>query len=136
MISKFQGLILVAEPYYNEAGYEKQTDTQQGSENSRTYNELVILKLVQSMREMLISPPEVFKQEIYAHFLEHGGKLCDRLSRYCNEADSLVPEYPLLPVSKGLKLSLSNALRFFHEVLCKISDKQSDIKGINCQKML
>lgn len=29
LIVSIQGLILVAEPYYNEAGYEKQTDTQQ-----------------------------------------------------------------------------------------------------------
>lgn len=122
---------MVAEPYYNEAGYEKQTDTQQGSENSRTYNELVILKLVQSLREMIICPPEVFKQEIIAHFLENGEKICDRLSKYCNETDPLVPDFPLLPVSKGLKLSLSNALRSLQEVLCKIGDKQSDIKEIN-----
>lgn len=126
----------MAEPYYNEAGYEKQTDTQQGSENSRTYNELVILKMVQSMREMLLNPPEVFKQEMIAHFMENGQHLSDRLSRYCNETDSLVPDFPLLPVSKGLKLSLSNALRSFQEVLCKIGDKQSDIKEINCQKNL
>lgn len=41
------GLILVAEPYYNEAGYERQRGTQQGKENSRMYNEMVILKLLQ-----------------------------------------------------------------------------------------
>ena len=35
------GLILVAEPYYNEAGYEKQRGSQQGAENSRLYNEMV-----------------------------------------------------------------------------------------------
>lgn len=31
LIVSIQGLILVSEPYYNEAGYEKQTDTQQVS---------------------------------------------------------------------------------------------------------
>lgn len=41
------GLILVAEPYYNEAGYEKQRGTQQGVENSRMYNEMAIVKVVQ-----------------------------------------------------------------------------------------
>ena len=45
------GLILVSEPYYNEAGYEKQKGTQQGQENSRMYNEMAILKMVQ------VSPP-------------------------------------------------------------------------------
>jgi ubiquitin-conjugating enzyme E2 O len=41
------GLILVDEPYYNEAGYEKQRGTQIALENSRMYNETAILKLVE-----------------------------------------------------------------------------------------
>ena len=41
------GLILVREPYYNEAGYERQRGTLEGSENSRNYNEMAVLKLVQ-----------------------------------------------------------------------------------------
>lgn len=41
------GLILVSEPYFNEARYEKQRGTQHGQENSRMYNEMAILKLVQ-----------------------------------------------------------------------------------------
>ena len=43
----YSGLILVSEPYFNEAGYEKQRGTQQGQENSRMYNEMAVLKLVQ-----------------------------------------------------------------------------------------
>ena len=45
--SYLAGLILVDEPYYNEAGYEKQRGTQHAQENSRMYNEMAILKLVQ-----------------------------------------------------------------------------------------
>ncbi|CAG9854714.1 unnamed protein product [Phyllotreta striolata] len=123
LIVSIQGLILVSEPYYNEAGYEKQTDTQQGYENSRTYNELVILKLIQSMKEMLHSPPETFKQEIYSHFAENGHKLCERLRGYCQESEQSKPEFPLLPVSKGLKLSLTTSLSAFEDVLNKIGDK-------------
>ena len=41
------GLILVDEPYYNEAGYERHKGTQEGQENSRMYNEMAILKMVQ-----------------------------------------------------------------------------------------
>ncbi|XP_018566113.1 (E3-independent) E2 ubiquitin-conjugating enzyme UBE2O [Anoplophora glabripennis] len=120
LIVSIQGLILVSEPYYNEAGYEKQTDTQQGYENSRTYNELVILKLVQSMTEMLLSPPEVFKGEIFSHFAKNGRSLCDRLNKFCGETDAVVPDFPLLPVSKGLKLSLSAALNSFRNVLKEV----------------
>ena len=41
------GLILVDEPYYNEAGYEKQRGQQIALENSRMYNEMALLKLVE-----------------------------------------------------------------------------------------
>lgn len=41
------GLILVDEPYYNEAGYEKQRGQQIALENSRVYNEMALLKLVE-----------------------------------------------------------------------------------------
>ena len=44
----------MSEPYYNEAGYEKQKGTQQGQENSRMYNEMAILKMVQ------VSKPKQF----------------------------------------------------------------------------
>jgi ubiquitin-conjugating enzyme E2 O len=37
----------VPEPYFNEAGYEKQRGSQHGQENSRMYNEMAVLKLVQ-----------------------------------------------------------------------------------------
>ncbi|KAF7284596.1 hypothetical protein GWI33_021878 [Rhynchophorus ferrugineus] len=117
LIVSIQGLILVSEPYYNEAGYEKQTDTQQGYENSRTYNELVILKLVQSMTELLSNPPDVFKNEILRHFAHNGEILCQRLEKFCSDEDPLKPDFPLMPVSKGLKLSLSTALKTFRNVL-------------------
>ena len=41
------GLILNREPYFNEAGYEKQKGGQQAAEDSRLYNEMAIVKLVQ-----------------------------------------------------------------------------------------
>lgn len=62
------GLILVNEPYFNEAGYEKQKGTQQGRENSRMYNEMVVLKLIQAMSKVIQAPPEIFKNEIIRHF--------------------------------------------------------------------
>ncbi|RZB54439.1 UQ con domain containing protein, partial [Asbolus verrucosus] len=121
LIVSIQGLILVAEPYYNEAGYERQTHTQQGYENSRTYNEFVILKLVQSMSELLNASPKVFREEVLAHFQANGERMCERLMKYC-EDDPLKPEFPLLPISKGLKLSLGSALNVFRHALKKALD--------------
>lgn len=118
LIVSIQGLILVAQPYFNEAGYERQTHTQQGYENSRTYNEFVILKLVQSMTELLNAAPKVFQNEVLDHFEANGEKMCERLLKYCDE-DPLKPDFPLQPVSKGLKLSLVSALNRFRQALNK-----------------
>lgn len=70
----FAGLILVSEPYFNEAGYERQKGSQQGRENSRMYNEMVVLKQVQALSKLLLQPPPVFKEEINAHFRKHAFK--------------------------------------------------------------
>lgn len=68
------GLILCSEPYYNEAGYEKQRGTAEGHENSRLYNEMVLLKLVQSMEKLLKKPPTGLEKEILQHFAHHGSR--------------------------------------------------------------
>ena len=68
------GLILCSEPYYNEAGYEKQRGTAEGHENSRLYNEMVLLKLVQSMEKLLKKPPTGLDKEILQHFAQHGSR--------------------------------------------------------------
>ena len=71
LLVSIQGLILVAEPYFNEAGYERQKGTQQGHENSRMYNEMVVLKLVQAMTTLAMNPPEAFKNEVMDHLKQH-----------------------------------------------------------------
>jgi hypothetical protein len=44
----------------------------------RTYNEMAVLKLVQSMTRVLANPPPVFQSEIRAHFQAHARPLIDR----------------------------------------------------------
>ena len=61
----------MSEPYFNEAGYERQKGTQQGLENSRMYNEMVVLKVVQSMTRLTMNPPEAFKDEVNQHLKEN-----------------------------------------------------------------
>uniref|UniRef100_A0A182Q3T4 UBC core domain-containing protein n=1 Tax=Anopheles farauti TaxID=69004 RepID=A0A182Q3T4_9DIPT len=79
VIVSIQGLILVSEPYFNEAGYEKLRGSQQGKENSRMYNEMVLLKLVQSMTKLVSNPPEVFREQILSHFHACGQRMYRRL---------------------------------------------------------
>merc|ERR1712126_805899 len=134
-----QGLILVREPYFNEAGYEKQKGAQQGNENSRMYNEMAVLKLVQSMTKLARNPQVPFQEEIQQHFQESGKKLTTRLLKWktvslehmeslastpttpgtsikaCHGLD--MPDFPLVPASKGFCLTLDKAIQNFQSAL-------------------
>ena len=127
VLVSIQGLILVDEPYYNEAGYEKHRDTQQGKENSRMYNEMAVLKLFQSMTSLLKRPVEVFKEEIASHFGSRSKSLVSRLKKWKEMTDddqsaeikggNRGPDFPLLPLSKGFCISLEKNLEAFEKVL-------------------
>ncbi|XP_058812642.1 (E3-independent) E2 ubiquitin-conjugating enzyme [Topomyia yanbarensis] len=160
VIVSIQGLILVDEPYFNEAGYEKQRGSQQGGENSRMYNEMVLLKLVQSMSKLIVNPPEIFSEQILAHFRERGRKMFLRikswmdLSNEANKAASTgtpaliasktpvqsssvptvstasppdvliaLPEFPLIPASRGFCLTLVGLLENFQKTLDSVGSE-------------
>uniref|UniRef100_A0A336MDJ5 CSON000051 protein n=1 Tax=Culicoides sonorensis TaxID=179676 RepID=A0A336MDJ5_CULSO len=146
LIVSIQGLILVDEPYFNEAGYEKQKGTQQGSENSRMYNEMVILKLVQSMTKLISSPPPVFREQILKHFSEKGEMMYQRIKSYMDLSDPIsncspdtqpvvkikvnnvdenvtLPDFPLIPASRGFCLTLVGVLENFYKKLQAIREQ-------------
>ncbi|XP_028674845.2 (E3-independent) E2 ubiquitin-conjugating enzyme UBE2O isoform X2 [Erpetoichthys calabaricus] len=101
VLISIQGLILVNEPYYNEAGFDSDRGLQEGYENSRCYNEMALIKVVQSMTQLLLRPVEVFQQEIREHFSTNGWRLVHRIE-YWLELNDMVdrremrtPERPL-----------------------------------------
>ncbi|XP_077183804.1 (E3-independent) E2 ubiquitin-conjugating enzyme isoform X2 [Paroedura picta] len=89
VLISIQGLILVNEPYYNEAGFDSDRGLQEGYENSRCYNEMALIRVVQSMMQMLRKPVEVFEQEIYEHFCCNGWRLIHRIESWV-ETNELV----------------------------------------------
>ena len=97
VIVSIQGLILVSEPYFNEAGFERQKGSQQGRENSRMYNEMVVLKLVQSQTKLLQYPPSVFKDAIMSHFHRHAENLLTRLELWMEISEQHNNQHPLSP---------------------------------------
>jgi len=139
VIVSIQGLILVDEPYYNEAGYGRQKGTSIASENSRLYNEMVVIKMIQSMTKMLSSPHKAFDTQIRQHITKTGHQLMQRyqnwakLSEICISQsittaeqlaqsehlspDMSLPPFPLLPASHGFCLSLNKAILHFNETL-------------------
>ncbi|KAI1291791.1 (E3-independent) E2 ubiquitin-conjugating enzyme UBE2O [Halotydeus destructor] len=146
-----QGLILVEEPYFNEAGYSKERETAVDHEQSRSYNEMAVLKLIQYMTKMVLYPPEVFKDEILTHVKRTSGRLISRMEKWIelseksdssgivqplNLADnsSEVPTFPLLPVSRGFCLSMKKALSSFRETLCTVNNDRVNLLFLKWNK--
>ena len=69
---------MVREPYYNEAGYDRQRGTREGAENSRNYNEMAVLKLVQSMTRLVRNPPSLFAEQIKTYCDTHAPCMIER----------------------------------------------------------
>lgn len=90
------GLILVNEPYYNEAGFDSDRGLQEGYENSRCYNEMALIRVVQSMTQLVRRPPEVFEQEIRQHFSTGGWRLVNRIESWL-ETHALLERAQALP---------------------------------------
>ncbi|KAK2092311.1 Baculoviral IAP repeat-containing protein 6 [Saguinus oedipus] len=64
-----QSLILVAEPYFNEPGYERSRGTPSGTQSSREYDGNIRQATVKwAMLEQIRNPSPCFKEVIYKHF--------------------------------------------------------------------
>ncbi|XP_034488220.1 (E3-independent) E2 ubiquitin-conjugating enzyme UBE2O [Drosophila innubila] len=144
VLVSIQGLILVDEPYYNEAGYEKQRGTQLGNENSRVYNEMAIIKIAHSTVKQLQKPPLIFRKELIEHYKKFGIELHGRMqtwSDYSAEAQRLkitcikdmpsdyktpyeMPEFPLLPCSRGFCIAVKGVLETLQNELTALHRKQ------------
>ncbi|XP_069510781.1 (E3-independent) E2 ubiquitin-conjugating enzyme [Ambystoma mexicanum] len=87
VLISIQGLILVNEPYYNEAGFDSDRGLQEGYENSRCYNEMAVIRVVQSMTQLVRRPVDVFSQEIHEHFNLCGWRIAHRIEAWleCND---------------------------------------------------
>lgn len=98
--------------------------TQQGIENSRMYNEMVVLKLVESMTKVIANPPEVFRDEIIKHFRDRGEKMCNRIKNWMDMStvatmptNAQQPDFSLVPASRGFCLKLVGLLENFRNKL-------------------
>ncbi|XP_058764510.1 probable ubiquitin-conjugating enzyme E2 23 [Vicia villosa] len=80
VLVSLQGLVLNSKPYFNEAGYDKQTGTAEGEKNSLSYNENTFLLNCKTMMYLIRKPPKDFEVLIKAHFKRRGHyilKACD-----------------------------------------------------------
>ncbi|KAK3607162.1 hypothetical protein CHS0354_004422 [Potamilus streckersoni] len=122
VLVSIQGLILVSEPYYNEAGYEKQRGTQHGQENSQMYNEMAILKLTQSMTKMARLPPVAFVEEVKTHLKSKGQGIIKKFQTYIQ-----LSEKKMLQTSISSTSTSSEAVMFTQQsIIAKDSPSVTD----------
>ncbi|KAL9651522.1 hypothetical protein ABK040_001468 [Willaertia magna] len=85
VLLSIQGLVLVPEPYYNEANHDKQLNTATGSHNSNLYNENTLLLCIRHMIKNIRHPPLHCEAIIMKNFKEKASSIIARLEPYLNE---------------------------------------------------
>ena len=115
VLVSLQGLVLNSKPYFNEAGYDRQTGTAEGEKNSLSYNENTFLLNCKTMMYLMRKPPKDFEVLIKEHFRRRGyyilkacdaymkGYLIGSLNRDASVSDSSSPN----STSVGFKLMLA-----------------------------
>lgn len=80
------------------------------------YNEMVVLKLVQSMTKLIASPPEVFKDQIHEHFRKSGENFHSRIKSWMelSEIDSVRQDNVTLTGESDNSLKLLGSQIFFY----------------------
>jgi ubiquitin-protein ligase len=89
VIISIQSLILVDEPYFNEPGYERLSNTPQGIKHSFTYNDKIRLETVKvAMIKILENPPEDYKELIINHFKLKKNEIINIVQIWVNESNN------------------------------------------------
>jgi len=118
VLLSFLGLVLVSEPYYNEAGYMSQVGTREGHHNSVMYNESALLLSIAHITRMLKSTPSYCKELVKNHYLARGQAMVQRLESYfasdythaCTNSSSCDDNGVMQKPSHGFLLTLKNRL--------------------------
>ncbi|KAL6847436.1 hypothetical protein ACP4OV_023289 [Aristida adscensionis] len=82
VIVSIQGLVLTAQPYYNEAGYAAQVGTAVGHRNELPYGENAYLLNLQTMLHLLRRPPVGFEEFVGDHFRRRGRHVLQACEAY------------------------------------------------------
>ncbi|KAJ3296463.1 hypothetical protein HK104_001602 [Borealophlyctis nickersoniae] len=72
VLVSIQGLVLVRHPYYNEAGYDRQLGTSEGSTNAILYNERTYLLTLKSIYHIIQRPPATVQDEVREYYFRRG----------------------------------------------------------------
>ncbi|CAN6329181.1 unnamed protein product [Urochloa humidicola] len=82
VVISIQGLVLTAQPYYNETGYEVQVGKAEGRRNEMPYCENTYLVNLHTMLQLIRRPPAGFEAFIRNHFHRRGRQIIRACEAY------------------------------------------------------
>ncbi|CAO2169066.1 unnamed protein product [Urochloa humidicola] len=85
VVISIQGLMLTAQPYYNETGYEVQVGTPEDHRNEMPYCENTYLVNLHTMLQLIRRPPAGFETFIRDHFCRRGRQIIRACKAYQQE---------------------------------------------------
>ncbi|CAN6343015.1 unnamed protein product [Urochloa humidicola] len=85
VVVSIQGLVLTAQPYYNEAGYEEQVGTPEGLRNKLPYSENTYLVNLHTMLHLIRRPPVGFQAFVKDHFRRGGQHILKACEAYLQD---------------------------------------------------
>jgi ubiquitin-conjugating enzyme E2 O len=86
VVVSIQGLVLTAQPYYNEAGYAAEVGTPEGRRNELPYSESTYLVNLRTMLHLVRRPPAGFEAFVVEHFRRRGRHALRACESYLQEA--------------------------------------------------
>nr|XP_011466900.1 PREDICTED: putative ubiquitin-conjugating enzyme E2 38 isoform X2 [Fragaria vesca subsp. vesca] len=82
VLVSIQALILNADPYFNEPGYEKTSTTVEGQKQSRKYSEEAFIMSLKTMMYTLRKPPKYFEDFVSGHFRNRAHNILEACKAY------------------------------------------------------
>ncbi|KAK3121182.1 hypothetical protein QOZ80_8BG0647740 [Eleusine coracana subsp. coracana] len=136
VLVSIQGLVLTAQPYYNETGYLIQAGTPVGHRNELPYCENTYLLTLQTMLHLLRRPPLGFEDLVGDHFRRRGRYVLRACQAYLEggcligtlDAEANATEASSVrPCSAGFRLALAN-------IVPRIAEAVIDIGAQGCEQ--
>ena len=109
VLVSIQGLVLVKEPYYNEAGYEKRVGSAEGAKGSRLYSESAFLLSCRSALRLTKRPPAPLGGLVRSFYRHHRERLFESCGAYLRNEIAVGEEEEKREEAKGEGASATSA---------------------------
>ncbi|KJH46281.1 ubiquitin--protein ligase [Dictyocaulus viviparus] len=133
VLLSIQALVLVPEPYYNEAGYESRKEQKEMGDRSRRYNEMATINSLEYLYKIYMEPPNDFKNVIRKFVRNSWPQLHCRINGWIS--GSAPPLFPVMN-SEGFKIALEKANEKLILAVNSTNDQVDDVEFVELSTLL